>query len=300
MTAGHRLCPARDDEAERIAVEVFSTAAENGSLTDGDGQPAAGATEGSGTEVPVEGSLSLKAHFPLRTSLHGSGSNSLYGGESELAQWDRRFDVANALAGLLQLNAAENAPARCHVGGKELIVRLWKDERGLYVLRVDAGWAGRRSLALAQAFAIHTAGRLITPPTKASLVLWKLRMLVELGFLKASPVALLPLPSGALPSARRVWEELPYLLAIRALFSELPLQPFVLVSAWFDEWAGLPDGSTGTGREWLESSGLLKREGFLHGGERAAFPRDPITWSVELAEEPKDGDRTVPAAGGAA
>ena len=97
-----------------------------------------------------------------------------------------------------------------------LAVHVWLDHHSRYVVRLEAGWTGPRrkssgkpkppeTLALAEAFAVVQAGRMILP-NGPELARIKRLLLVDGGRLAPTPITTEILPTTAPESALRVYE----------------------------------------------------------------------------------------------
>jgi hypothetical protein len=262
-----------EQEVERLAREAFAGALDDLRLEEPEG-PRIG---GRGSSLGIGGRPSANANSPLCTSTYASAP---FAGTRNLAEWDAKPEVAAALAGRLGISPVEGEVSSWLVGKAEVRVRLWRDKRGLYVLRVVGGWpGGRQSLALHETFAAHLTHELKSrrPP---ELGLWKWRMLVEFGFVEPTRVELPQLPIGAPEQVMQAWPKVASFLAIRALSGRIESEGFALSAPWFAKWSGLPEPTVRTAKRWLTEQGILVRVGQAPG----SFGRPTHLWSIVLSQ----------------
>jgi hypothetical protein len=239
--------------AEAVQMEK-EVAAEEESRTGGEGGDTSSAFDSSYAFFPT--SAKTGADISYAESLRGD----------ELAYCDRLEDLARSLVRRLGIDF--ETTSIWAIGGRELSVKLWRDLRGLYVLRVFEGWPGREGLALAEAYAIATTG-VLRSPRAAEMARWKLRMLVEFGFLNAARVELAPLPPNASPSEITTWRIVHELLSVRRL-TEPPGEPFTFSAPWVASAYGVELNVLRAGKLGLAKRGHLRKVGSVpsRGGGR--------------------------------
>jgi hypothetical protein len=191
-----------------------------------------------------------------------SDSQALSGDDLGRFDGDERF--AAFVLERAGLRFVEDERQVWRIAGAELAVRCWHDDRGLYVLRVMAGWPeapGPAALSMAETFAAAVTGELGRLPVP-SLVRWKRRALVEAGLIPAPrQPSLRPLPDDAPERAARTWAAVRHLLAIRRL-TEPPGTSFPFSVPWVAGWSGEPERVVLSGKRWLVRHGYL-----IHVGE---------------------------------
>jgi hypothetical protein len=182
--------------------------------------------------------------------------------KAALLEYDRREEVARAVAAHIGLEFAKDTTWR--VGGADLVVRPWCGKDGEWKVAVHTGWPTRpvrRSLTLAEAFAIHATGELrekkLGRPEHAR---FKLRMLVDVGVEEAAEVRLAPLPEGAPLDAVETWALVGRLESIRRL-GEPPEEPFAFSAPWVARFFAVDQKLVERGKYWLEKHGYLTRAG---------------------------------------
>jgi hypothetical protein len=176
---------------------------------------------------------------------------------SAMREEDAREELARGLATRLGIDFDKKT--QWLIGGHELHVSFWRGADGLFVVRIFDGWPGRDALVLAQAFAVAITGELDAPRGPV-LARWKLRMLVELGFLAAAYVALAPLPEGAPSEAVVTWEAVAALLSIRRI-TESPDEAFTFSAPFIARAYRLDENVVRRGKRWLERSHYLFKVG---------------------------------------
>ncbi len=147
-----------------------------------------------------------------------------------LREWDRRDDYALAISehARLQVPLGERAP--CVLPGCAPSVcagNLWRDRRSLWVYRhtsafeavnVEGVFVPRRSFALAELYAAVTCGE-SRALSRSEFPRWKLRSLIELGFVEVDPIAFPPLPPQ-LVDYQQQYDDLRLFFEIRDNFDE--------------------------------------------------------------------------------
>lgn len=197
-----------------------------------------------------------------------------------LADRDDSRELAVFVCERAGLTGAVDRRQTWRVGEHELLVALKLDERYRYYLRVLSGWPNvpaRRGLKLGHVFAIAVTGDLreLKGPERAR---WKLRALVEAGLVELPAVSLRALPERAPDAARRTWDAVRHLAAIRAITDGTG--PLPLSAPWLAKWSGLDESVLRSGKRWLENEGYLRR-----AGEVARKPKPLILWSLALVED---------------
>ncbi len=178
------------------------------------------------------------------------------------------------------LDAAELArgvgPKAWNVRGCDLALDFLIDrDRSIYIARVLSGWPttpARRSLCLAEVYAIATTGRvrMFKPP---ELKRWKLRLLLAAGLLEPPALTLPDLTADAPSAAVETWRAVASLWLLRTLDGDEG--PLALSGPWLAEWAGLAPEHVRSGKAWLERHGYLTRVGTY-----PAHPKPGILWAV--------------------
>lgn len=211
---------------------------------------------------------------------------------SELAEFDKRLDVAVAVAHLLGLPAVEGERGSWTVGKTTLTLELWREpDRGFYVWRIRGErptFLKRRSLAHHEVFAASVTGRLLIEDSdgllrrreRPELVRWRSRMLVELGVIAPAPVALPALDGSAPVDAIATREVVERLLGTRWVTEPMD-EPFTFSAPWIAGSYHIDANTIRRGKTWMERHGYLERVGTTRG-----HPIPAILWR---ARDPRTG-----------
>jgi hypothetical protein len=233
------------------------------------------------------------------TTSAGSQATTTSADVSPTASADRRldldhFDRDERVAAVLAktLGIAQPGCPRCtrRLEGADLDVEWWIDEDERYVLMLRGGWPppAPKSLCLAQVFAIWVLGE---PKQERgpSLARWRLRMLVDLGFIDPADVRLAALPHDADEDAAETWEVIRRLLSYRRL--EEPVgEPVALSTPTLAAWFQTDELLLRRGKNWLEKHGFISRAGTLATGR----PRPLILWRVPEKPDRPGGKGETP------
>jgi hypothetical protein len=207
-----------------------------------------------------------------------------------LLAYDAHPPFVEAFARLLGIDVQLGANFRCVLPGHagEGNATLWRDTaRGIHVYRdLHGGPPGWPSYALSEAFAFHVSGRpglLRTDEDTGAtwvnrrqgfhLLLWRIRLQIETGFLTVPPIDLALLGHEATDALRAVHEGVAQLYAIRRVVR--PLEDAApLARAFLADWCGGMAPSTAeAARNELADRGIIRK----------AFQRRPegggrLTW----------------------
>jgi hypothetical protein len=140
---------------------------------------------------------------------------------------------------------------------------LWRNPQGLWIYKDHHRRSGHGSYCLADVYASLVSGsmRRIRPPELAR---WKLRALVEFGFLPLANVELPELPTVASDAAKAAREGVRLLFAVRRLTEQEDVTPFT--SAFAAAWCPI-DPSTAAGAiTQLRKHGVIVKVGEAGSG----------------------------------
>ena len=198
----------------------------------------------------------------------------------DLAVWDAFEPFVCAAAALVGINAPIGQKFRCILPGHEdrnPSACLWRDERrGLVVYqdfhagkRARPGQKPLASLTLAEVYAADRTGR-VERLRGLQHVLWKLRLLVDTGFVDRPPVNAPPAPPTLTAATLRVYDGFCELVSIRQL-TALRHEPAPYSWRFASGWCGVSESSAGRGMQQLLAHGLIRRAGAMPGARGAAL-----------------------------
>lgn len=190
--------------------------------------------------------------------------------DPDLASWDRDPTFVDAARALLGIPPGELGRAfRCVLPGHEErrpSASLFVEPRRQTVVYRD--WHTGVWYTLTDVYAAQISGqaRKLRGPEHAR---WKLRLLVELGFLSPAHVVMPPLPADAPACARAVYDGLQVLLACR--WAREPGEPTPFTAEFGAAWCGLSRSQFERGKSWLIDRKLIQPAG-AYGRMRLWLP----------------------------
>ena len=240
------------------------------------------APEGLGTLLIPEAPLADMAQFEQRgrLKLRPSGEHegkigvdiysyephpigALYAGDQgDLAEWDRDSAFVEAARLLLRIPRGEIGQAfRCVLPGhqeKHSSASLFIEPRRQTVVYHD--WHTDTWYTLTEVYAAQVSGRIrkLRGPEHAR---WKLRLLVELGFLGPASIAMPPLSVAAPASARAVYDGFELLVTCRGITEEDAPTPFT--DTFGAAWCGLTPSEFRKGKRWLVEHKVIQSAGWF-------------------------------------
>jgi hypothetical protein len=255
---------ATDPKAERIADETIAGPPPMSGVSFARPDDHPGTSRIGGKDFFTE-----RSHLTTPTSSPTSTRRELAPGSFDLAEWDKRDDVAGAVWLFIGIDGEAGVTSQWKVGTATLTVTPWLDHAGYWKLSIVSGWPRRsgkprKALALVEVFAAHSARRLSDRLGRSFQGLWSVRKLAELGFIPPpDPFPLPLLPADPPKAVRDFWKGLSGLLAYRALTGRDDKKDGfpVAETEHLALWLGMPLAEVRSAKRWLEARGFLRRGG---------------------------------------
>jgi hypothetical protein len=141
--------------------------------------------------------------------------------------------------------------------------------------------SGEEWYGLADVYAAQHTGK-VEKLEPAQLLVWTARLLIQTGFLKPAPVDMPPLPAGAGPAVRKVYDGFKLLLACKWLIHGKGA-PTAFSWRFAAAWCGLSERHAGGAMRGLLQGGCVQATGSMHCGGRSLLLFAPGTAAMVQA-----------------
>lgn len=148
--------------------------------------------------------------------------------------------------------------------------RSWS---GYYVYTDWHERSGEHSYTVPEVYAALVSGMVQRLP-KPSRMAWRLRLMVEEGWLTPEPVRMRPMPDDASPLLQRYYEGFRLLIACKSCHPDtMPNAATVFAKSFAARWCGIPEGSIWSvhqealQRDLIVFAGVYKRQALYRPGK---------------------------------